>query len=64
MWKLPERIELSHQHLNQIHSKWARMPDDATSRMVVATGHDSFRNKVNYMVGELAKCRDVLKRNG
>jgi hypothetical protein len=40
------------------------MPDDTASRMVVATGHDPFRKKVNYMVGELAKCRDVLKRNG
>jgi hypothetical protein len=60
----PEQIELSRQHLNQIQLQWARMPDDDASRMVVAAGHDSFRNKVNYMVGELAKCRDVLKRNG
>jgi DUF1680 family protein len=29
----------------------------AASRMAVATGDDSFRKRVNYMVGELAKCK-------
>ena len=36
----------------------------AASRMAVATGDDSFRKKVNYMVGELAKCQDALNQDG
>jgi DUF1680 family protein len=36
----------------------------AASRMAAATGDDSFRNRVNYMVGELAKCQYALNRDG
>ena len=36
----------------------------AASRMAVATGDNSFREKANYMVAELAKCRDALKQDG
>lgn len=36
----------------------------AASRMAVATGDDSFRKRVNYMVGELAKCQYALNQDG
>ena len=36
----------------------------AASRMAAATGDASFREKVNYLVGELAKCQDALKLDG
>ena len=62
MWKLPEQIELSRQHLNQIRPQQARMPDDAASRMVVATGHDSFRKKWNTWSGNSPNARTGLNR--
>ncbi len=36
----------------------------AASRMAVATGDNSFREKADYMVAELAKCQDALKQDG
>lgn len=36
----------------------------AASRMAVATGDASYRQKVDYMVAELAKCQDALGQNG
>ena len=36
----------------------------AASRMAVDTGDNSFREKVEYMVAELAKCQDALKQDG
>ena len=36
----------------------------AASRMAAATGDKQFRERVNYMVGELAKCQDALKQDG
>ena len=36
----------------------------AASRMAVATGDVSYREKVNYMVAELAKCQDALNQDG
>jgi len=36
----------------------------AASRMAVATGDKSFREKVDYMVAELAKCQDALNQEG
>jgi uncharacterized protein len=36
----------------------------AAARMAVATGDNSFRDKVNYTVAELAKCQDALKQDG
>lgn len=36
----------------------------AASRMAVATGDASYRQKVDYMVAELAKCQDALRQNG
>lgn len=36
----------------------------AASRMVVATDDKLFREKVNYIVAELAKCQDALKQEG
>ncbi len=36
----------------------------AASRMAVATGDTSFTTKVNYIVGELAKCQAALNQNG
>jgi DUF1680 family protein len=36
----------------------------AASRMAAATGDASFREKVDYMVAELAKCQDALKQDG
>ena len=36
----------------------------AASRMAAATGDDLFRKKVNYLVGELAKCQDALNQEG
>ena len=36
----------------------------AASRMAVATGDNVFRDRVNYMVGELAKCQEALKLDG
>lgn len=36
----------------------------AASRMAVATGDASYREKVNYMVAELAKCQDALGQGG
>jgi len=36
----------------------------AASRMAVATGDNDFRDRVNYMVGELAKCQEALKLDG
>jgi uncharacterized protein len=36
----------------------------AASRMAVATGDMSFREKADYMVVELAKCQDALKQDG
>jgi len=36
----------------------------AASRMAAATGDASYREKVNYMVAELAKCQDALKQDG
>lgn len=36
----------------------------AASRMAVATGDASYREKVNYLVAELAKCQDALNQDG
>ncbi|HMP84791.1 MAG TPA: glycoside hydrolase family 127 protein, partial [Verrucomicrobiota bacterium] len=36
----------------------------AASRMAVATGDASYRKKADYLVTELAKCQDALKRDG
>lgn len=36
----------------------------AASRMAAATGDAAYREKVNYMVAELAKCQDALKQDG
>ncbi|HEY9173823.1 MAG TPA: beta-L-arabinofuranosidase domain-containing protein, partial [Verrucomicrobiae bacterium] len=36
----------------------------AASRMAAATSDNSFREKANYMVAELAKCQDALKQDG
>jgi hypothetical protein len=36
----------------------------AASRMAAATGDASYREKVDYLVAELAKCQDALKREG
>ena len=36
----------------------------AASRMAAATGDDSYRKKVNYLVAELAKCQDALNQDG
>ncbi len=36
----------------------------AASRMAAATGDESFRKKVLYLVGELAKCQEALKQDG
>ena len=36
----------------------------AASRMAVATGDDSFRKKVTYLVAELAKCQQALNQDG
>ncbi len=36
----------------------------AASRMAAATGDESFRKKVTYIVAELAKCQQALKQNG
>lgn len=36
----------------------------AASRMAAATGDNSFREKANYMVAELAKCQEALKQDG
>ena len=36
----------------------------AASRMAAATGDASFREKVDTMVAELAKCQDALKQDG
>jgi DUF1680 family protein len=36
----------------------------AASRMAAATGDASYREKVNYLVTELAKCQDALKQDG
>ncbi len=36
----------------------------AASRMAAATGDASLREKVDFMVGELAKCQDALKQGG
>jgi uncharacterized protein len=36
----------------------------AASRMAAATGDASYREKVNYMVGELAQCQAALKQDG
>jgi DUF1680 family protein len=36
----------------------------AASRMAVATGDASYREKVNYLVAELAKCQEALKQDG
>ncbi len=36
----------------------------AASRMAAATGDASFRDKVEYMVKELAKCQDALGKDG
>jgi len=36
----------------------------AASRMAAATGDASYREKVNYVVAELAKCQDALKQDG
>lgn len=36
----------------------------AASRMAVATGDNTFREKANYLVGELAGCQDALKQDG
>lgn len=36
----------------------------AASRMAVATNNQSFREKANYMVAELAKCQEALQQNG
>lgn len=36
----------------------------AASRMAAATGDDSFRTKVTYLVAELAKCQQALKQDG
>jgi len=35
-----------------------------TSRMAVATGDSSFRDKADYVVAELAKCQIALKQDG
>jgi uncharacterized protein len=36
----------------------------AASRMAAATGDDSYREKADYLVAELAKCQDALKQDG
>jgi len=36
----------------------------AASRMAAATGDATFREKVKYVVAELAKCQDALKQDG
>lgn len=36
----------------------------AASRMAAATGDASYRDKVNYLVAELAKCQDALNQDG
>jgi len=36
----------------------------AASRMAATTGDDSFRKKVLYLVGELAKCQQALNQDG
>lgn len=36
----------------------------AASRMAAGTGDTAFRDKVNYMVAELAKCQDALEQGG
>lgn len=36
----------------------------AASRMAAATGDQQFRERVNYLVAELAKCQDALKQDG
>lgn len=36
----------------------------AASRMAAATGDTAYRDKVSYMVAELAKCQDALKQDG
>ena len=36
----------------------------AASRMAVATGDKSYRDSVNYLVAELAKCQDALNQDG
>jgi hypothetical protein len=36
----------------------------AASRMAAATGDASYREKADYLVAELAKCQDALKRDG
>jgi uncharacterized protein len=36
----------------------------AASRMAAATGDASFREKADYLVGELAKCQEALKQDG
>ena len=36
----------------------------AASRMAAATGDDVFRDRANYLVGELAKCQEALKQDG
>ena len=36
----------------------------AASRMAATTGDQQFRDKVNYMVAELAKCQDALNQDG
>ncbi|MFO1511825.1 MAG: glycoside hydrolase family 127 protein [Verrucomicrobiota bacterium] len=36
----------------------------AASRMAAATGDASYREKVDYLVAELAKCQDALKQDG
>lgn len=36
----------------------------AASRMAAATGDETFRQKVDYMVAELAKCQEALQQDG
>jgi uncharacterized protein len=36
----------------------------AASRMAAATGDGVFRDRANYIVGELAKCQEALKQDG
>jgi DUF1680 family protein len=36
----------------------------AASRMAAATGDETFRRRVNYVVGELGQCQDALKLDG
>ena len=36
----------------------------AASRMTAATGDNTYRDKVDYLVAELAKCQDALKLDG